>query len=177
MKQRTYSDIKPEKKYSIENVENGKCTVLFFDDIKEEQNISNLENEEVSNKKVYSYDTYSIEIPYRKNLAETIEKDINNWLNSVKEKDYNEVATKVREIRNQLLAETDKEMCFDRLGIEIPEKITATNLLSVVTSVFEGIAKILNNNVTKYRQELRDLPDQEGFPYNVVWPTKDKEEE
>ena len=63
------------------------------------------------------------------------------------------------------------------LGIEIPEKITATNLLSVVTSVFEGIAKILNNNVTKYRQELRDLPDQEGFPYNVVWPTKDKEEE
>ena len=36
---------------------------------------------------------------------------------------------------------------------------------------------ILNNNVTKYRQELRDLPDQEGFPYNVVWPTKDKEEE
>ena len=51
MKQRTYSDIKPEKKFSIENVENGKCTVLFFDDIKEEQNISNLENEEVSNKK------------------------------------------------------------------------------------------------------------------------------
>ena len=53
MKQRTYSDIKPEKKFSIENVENGKCTVLFFDDIKEEQNMSNLENEDVSNKKVY----------------------------------------------------------------------------------------------------------------------------
>ena len=31
MKQRTYSDIKPEKKFSIENVENGKCTVLFFE--------------------------------------------------------------------------------------------------------------------------------------------------
>ncbi len=23
-----------------------------------------------------------------------------------------------------------------------------------------------------YRQELRDLPQQEGFPENVVWPTK-----
>lgn len=177
MKQRTYSDIKPEKNFSIENVENGKCTVLFFDNIQEEKESQEVENENTSNKIIYSYDTYSIEIPYRENLAETIEKDINNWLNSVKEKDYNEVATKVREIRNQLLAETDKEMCFDRLGIEIPEKITATNLVSVVTSVFEGIAKILNNNVTKYRQELRDLPDQEGFPYNVVWPTKDKEEE
>ena len=25
---------------------------------------------------------------------------------------------------------------------------------------------------TAYRQALRDLPDQEGFPENIVWPTK-----
>lgn len=25
---------------------------------------------------------------------------------------------------------------------------------------------------TTYRQALRDLPDQEGFPENTVWPTK-----
>jgi len=23
-----------------------------------------------------------------------------------------------------------------------------------------------------YRQALRDIPQQEGFPYNVVWPEK-----
>ena len=23
-----------------------------------------------------------------------------------------------------------------------------------------------------YRQELRDIPQQEGFPYNVIWPTE-----
>jgi len=23
-----------------------------------------------------------------------------------------------------------------------------------------------------YRQELRDIPDQEGFPENVIWPTQ-----
>ena len=23
-----------------------------------------------------------------------------------------------------------------------------------------------------YRQELRDIPEQEGFPNNVIWPTK-----
>ena len=45
MKQRTYSDIKPEKKFSIENIEDGKCTVLFFDDIKEEKQEKILLNE------------------------------------------------------------------------------------------------------------------------------------
>jgi hypothetical protein len=25
----------------------------------------------------------------------------------------------------------------------------------------------------QYRQQLRDLPEQEGFPSNVVWPTTD----
>lgn len=154
MKQRTYSDIKPEKKFSIENVENGKCTVLFFDDIKEEQNMSNLENEDVSNKKVYSYDTYSIEIPYRENLAEVIENDLNNWLKSAKEKDYNETAAYIRKERDALLYATDKYI-IDDYPISSEEK-----------------AKVL-----EYRQELRDLPEQEGFPYNVVWPTKDKKED
>lgn len=177
MKQRTYSDIKPEKSFSIENVENGKCTVLFFDDIKEEQNIPNLENEDVSNKKVYSYDTYSIEIPYRENLAEVIEDDLSNWLKSVKEKDYNEVAAKVREKRDKLLADSDKEMCIDRLGLEFPEELSMTNIISSLKQFFEGLSNIVNGNIAEYRQALRDLPEQEGFPYNVVWPTKDNKEE
>ena len=176
MKQKTYSDIKPEKKFSIENIENGKCTVLFFDNIQEEvQEITSLENQ-TETKKVYSYDVYTLETSFRDNLAEIIEKNTDKWLKDVKEKDYNEVAAEVRAKRNELLKETDKEMCLDRLGIEIPENISTTNLLSVVTGVFKGIAKILNNNMSKYRQELRDLTNQEGFPYNIVWPTKDKEE-
>lgn len=176
MKQRTYSDIKPEKNFSIENVENGKCTVLFFDDIQEEKQESHFENEGSTEKVVYSYDVYTIEVLYRDNLAETIEANFEKWLKDVKEKDFNEVAAAVRAKRNELLAQTDKEMCLDRLGIEIPENISATNLLTAVTSVFKGIGKILNNNMSKYRQELRDLTNQEGFPYNIVWPTKDKEE-
>lgn len=173
MKQRTYSDIKPEKKFSIENVENGKCTVLFFDDIQEEKQESHFENEGSTEKVVYSYDVYSTEVSYRDNLAETIEADFEKWLKDIKEKDFNEVAAAVRIKRNELLAQTDKEMCLDRLGIEIPENITTTNLLTVVTSVFKGIAKILNNNMSKYRQELRDITKQEGFPYNIKWPSKE----
>ena len=87
MKQKTYSDIRPEKNFSIENIENGKCTVLFFDDIQEEkQESTNMENQETVEKNVYSYDIYSIEVPYRENLEEVIESDISNWLKDEKQK-------------------------------------------------------------------------------------------
>lgn len=175
MKQKTYSDIKPEKKFSIENIENGKCTVLFFDNIQEEvQEITSLENQ-TETKKVYSYDVYTLDTSYRNNLSEIIENNIDKWLKDVKEKDYNEVAANVRAKRNELLAESDKDMCLDRTNIEIPENITATNMLSVVVSVFKALREILIGTNAKYRQELRDLTKQEGFPYNIVWPTKDKE--
>lgn len=52
---------------------------------------------------------------------------------------------KVREKRNTLLAETDWWSCSDR---------TMTQ------------AEI------DYRQALRDIPQQESFPMEVIWPTK-----
>lgn len=30
----------------------------------------------------------------------------------------------------------------------------------------------MTDEMRAYRQALRDLPDQQGFPHNVVWPTK-----
>ena len=174
MKQRTYSDIKPEKNFSIENIENGKCTVLFFDDIKEEKQESHLENERTTEKVVYSYDVYTIEVLYRDNLTETIEYSFDKWLKDIKEKDYNEVATKVREIRNKLLSDTDKEMCIDRLGLSFPKDLSMTNIISSLKQFFDGFSNIVNGSMAKYRQELRDITKQEGFPYNVIWPTKDK---
>ena len=171
MKQKTYSDIRPEKNFSIENIENGKCTVLFFDNIQEEiQESTNMENQEAVEKNVYSYDVYSIEVPYRENLEEVIESDINNWLKDVKQKAYDKAAEEIRQKRNKLLEETDKEMCLDRLNLKMPEELTASNLLSGIKEFFEGLSNIFNGKMAKYRQELRDITKQEGFPYNVVWP-------
>ncbi len=171
MKQKTYSDIRPEKNFSIENIENGKCTVLFFDDIQEEkQESTNMENQETVEKNVYSYDIYSIEVPYRENLEEVIESDISNWLKDVKQKAYDKAAEEIRKKRNKLLEETDKEMCLDRLNLKMPEELTASNLLSGIKEFFEGLANIFNGKMAKYRQELRDITKQKGFPYNVVWP-------
>lgn len=54
-------------------------------------------------------------------------------------------AQNTRAKRNQLLAETDWTQLSD----------------SSVASTW-----------TEYRQALRDVPSQEGFPYTVTWPTK-----
>jgi hypothetical protein len=54
-------------------------------------------------------------------------------------------AENIREQRNELLAETDWTQLSD-----------------------SGVA----STWTEYRQALRDLPSQEGFPYTVTWPTK-----
>jgi hypothetical protein len=50
-----------------------------------------------------------------------------------------------REIRNNLLSETD----------------------------FYGLSDgTMSSEMTTYRQALRDLPDQAGFPNTITWPTK-----
>lgn len=52
-----------------------------------------------------------------------------------------------REARNRLLAETDW-----------------TQVVDVPSAIKEMYAE--------YRQALRDVPSQEGFPQNIIWPTK-----
>ena len=55
----------------------------------------------------------------------------------------------IRTARDKLIAETDW----------------------VVTKALESGAAVPDNYVT-YRQALRDVPTQQGFPWNVTWPTK-----
>lgn len=65
--------------------------------------------------------------------------------------DYADEAKAVRAKRNLLLEESDKEMLIDRIEREDEQYVNA---------------------VKAYRQALRDIPEQEGFPYDVVYPTK-----
>ena len=57
------------------------------------------------------------------------------------------VAAEIRTQRNVLLSQTDWSQ-----GKDIPDAISS--------------------KYTAYRQALRDLPAQAGFPDNIVWPTK-----
>jgi hypothetical protein len=167
----TESNIKPLERFKIENIRNGHCTVFFFTNITEEQRNQDGEDEKVT----YVYDMYTIKTFYRTNLQEDIEANYDEWLNLAKQEEYDQLASEVRAKRDKLLEETDKEMCIDRIGLEIPDDINATNLLSTVKSIFKTLKNSISNDTAKYRQELRDLTKQEGFPYNVEWPTKDKE--
>jgi len=57
-------------------------------------------------------------------------------------------AVKVREQRNEKLAATDWTQAAD-----VPQSI--------------------KDNYASYRQALRDVPSQSGFPNQVVWPTQE----
>lgn len=76
------------------------------------------------------------------------------------DQDAEAAADLARKIRNKLLDETDKEMSLDRLGLDTS---TATKFIASLSTIFSG-------DWAQYRQALRDIPEQEGFPFNIVFP-------
>lgn len=79
-------------------------------------------------------------------------------------------AVLARVIRDRKLQESDARLAFDRFGIELPESITATSLLKCFKELIEGLKSMLKGDWAQYRQALRDLPEQAGFPFNISWP-------
>ena len=65
---------------------------------------------------------------------------------AVLDNDYRTTAKEVRAKRNDLLSQTDHMMVDDY--------------------------PIDHDRLMSYRQALRDLPEQEGWPYAIVWPEK-----
>lgn len=72
----------------------------------------------------------------------------NSWIQKRKleAKPLEEAKTSIRDHRNSLLSECD----WTQLADATVDSLAWAN----------------------YRQALRDVPTQEGFPYNVTWPTK-----
>ena len=46
------------------------------------------------------------------------------------------------------------------------------NLLLAETDWCANSDVIMSDDMTTYRQALRDITDQSGFPTNITWPTK-----
>lgn len=91
---------------------------------------------------------YDMNLTYREGLEEKIENNYEKWLEEAKKIAYNEAATQVRIKRDKLLADTDwTQMNDTALSEEKKEKYK------------------------KYRKDLRDVPQQKDFPYNVVFPS------
>ena len=117
---------------------------------------------------------YEINPYYRSNLQEDLETNYQIWLDFAKQEEFDMLAKEIRAKRDELLAETDKEMVLDRLKLNMPEDISMTNIVQGIKEFFTSLKEIFNSEWAKYRQSLRDIPQQPGFPYNITWPEKPK---
>lgn len=92
--------------------------------------------------------------------SELLETLSTAYKNACEGNDEAQAAYYVRAIRNKLLESSDKEMSLDRLGLDS----------SSATKFIVSLSAILNGRWAKYRQALRDIPNGDGFPFNVVFP-------
>lgn len=94
--------------------------------------------------------------------AELLETLQQAYENACQEQDKEQAAEFARKIRNKLLDDSDKEMSLDRLGLNTS---TATKFIASLASIFSGAWAV-------YRQALRDIPEQAGFPFNIEFPSR-----
>lgn len=94
----------------------------------------------------YECDEYIVEVPKSKNLEYRVAENFSEWLEKAKFLDEKKAEAEVRAKRNELLAESDAMMVEDR---PTDKEAWAT-----------------------YRQALRDITKQAGFPYDVEFPAK-----
>ena len=80
---------------------------------------------------------------------------------AVADNDTDRAAEMARKIRNRMLDKSDAQMALDRIGLDT----------STTTSFLTSLKNIFNNDWAAYRQHLRDITIQEGFPFNIDWGT------
>ena len=91
-------------------------------------------------------DAYELVTAWTPTLYTRIEADYTAWIEHAKDLDYDKVAVEVRKKRDELISATDYLMAADY-------PITAER----------------RTLIEAYRQALRDVPEQVGFPYDVAW--------
>lgn len=99
--------------------------------------------------------------------AETMEVLQAAYKRACEELNEEDAAAFARKIRDKLLNETDSRVALDRFNISVPSGTSFTAWLSFLKSLGE----IITGAWAIYRQALRDLPEQEGFPFNVTFPS------
>jgi hypothetical protein len=78
---------------------------------------------------------------------------------AVEDRDEERAAELARKIRNRMLDMSDAQMSLDRIGLDT----------SSAAAFLASLGKIFKNSWAVYRQHLRDISEQEGFPFNIDW--------
>ena len=120
----------------------GKVANIY---IREDITEETREREDGTTQTVYTCTEHHAQIPMRAGLTVT-----DALRDKILAKETEQEAERVRKIRNDLLDATDKEILPDRLNKS--------------SSAFKAWSD--------YREALRDIPEQVGFPWEVEWPEK-----
>ena len=119
----------------------------------------------------YKYESYDLIVPFSENIEQRIRTRFDEWLDKAKQAEIETLSQEARTLRDKLLLESDSAMLLDRLGLDVSGGSSFTSWLKFL----KGLVSALTGDWATYRQALRDLPEQEGFPYNIQWPEKPKD--
>jgi len=101
---------------------------------------------------------------YTKNLERTAVQSGNGWT---------EQWTQVDASAEEITARTEAKA--QDIRAERNDRLTATDwrvIYEVERAAVDGLGVQLPTVWSDYRQALRDVPSQAGFPHNVTWPTE-----
>jgi len=155
MRQRTELSERPQSFTVIK--EDQMAIITFYTDVEEEV------REDTT---VYTAVAWDMTVPWQDNLEERIMMNFNAWFQKAQSLAYDLAAAAARAKRNELLSASDSSMALDRLGLTVPSGSTFTAWLTFL----RNLGSALTGEFAKYRQALRDLPEQPGFPYEIEWP-------
>ena len=146
------------------NREGDRAVIIFYTDIKEIQR----EDGETAWEAV----SWTLETSWQDDIEARIGADVSSWLTLAQNEAIKIAAAEVRAKRDLLLVASDAMTQLDRLGMDVPDKVTATTMLSVFKEILTALWNITKGSIGQYRQALRDLPEQPGFPFDIDWPNK-----
>lgn len=132
---------------------------------------TNILSKETDDGIIYEADEYTIDVSPSDNLAERLTDNFDAWLKMLMDEEYEIEAAKVRAKRDELLKESDERMSLDRIGLQVPSTPDFTDWLHFLRAIGDAIS----GEWARYRQALRDIPQQTGFPFNVRFPEKPNE--
>lgn len=161
---KTESDIR-QPKYILEPLEFNKVRVTLY------ANETMSEQDGVTR---WMYDKYVTEVPERPSLGQYISGGLDRWVAACEAAEVEVIASEARKARDKLLAETDYLMAIDRIDLTIPAITanTATQACTALKTLCASLQTACSGEWAQYRQALRDLPTQPGFPRDITWPKK-----
>ena len=113
---------------------------------------------------------------YKVVVRNGVEQDANgNWVQAWTENDmfqeYTETDEDGVETTVTVQDQIDAKVAADNAALEATERATRDDLLKATDHY--GLSDVsMTEAMTAYRQALRDVPQQEGFPQTITWPTK-----